>query len=105
MPVTVRWPGWAKNPATSAWKVRKVGWVKQGPNATSRSASERGRLSVSIGGDSLADEPPMLACLALPGKPVNSASHHHRKPRKHEKANGTYGRSRCSRRFRDAGAR
>ena len=23
----------------------------------------------------------MLACLALPGKPVNSASHHHRKPR------------------------
>src|SRR6266542_2509126 len=81
MPVTVRWPGWAKNPATSAWKVPKVGWVKQGPNATSRSASERGRLSVGIGGDSLADEPPMLACLALPGKPVNSASHHHRKPR------------------------
>src|SRR6266545_4877323 len=24
----------------------------------------------------------MLACLALPGKPVNSAGHHHRKPRK-----------------------
>jgi hypothetical protein len=34
---------------------------------------------VGIGGDSLADEPPMLACLALPGKPVNSAGHHHRK--------------------------
>jgi hypothetical protein len=33
---------------------------------------------VGIGGDSLADEPPMLACLALPGKPVNSAGHHHR---------------------------
>src|SRR5919201_4868027 len=32
----------------------------------SRSASERGRLGVGIGGDSLADEPPMLACLALP---------------------------------------
>jgi hypothetical protein len=67
-----------RNPATSAWKVRKVGWVKQGPNAASRSASERGRLGVGIGGDSLADEPPMLACLALPGKPVNSAGHHHR---------------------------
>src|SRR6266508_1363820 len=52
----------------------------------SRSVSERGRLGVGIGGDSLADEPPMLACLALPGKPVNSAGHHHRKPRKSRKA-------------------
>jgi hypothetical protein len=58
---------------------RIVGAVKQGPNAMSRSVSERGRLGVGIGGDSLADEPPMLACLALPGKPVNSAGHHHRK--------------------------
>jgi len=29
----------------------------------------------------LAYEPPILACLALPGKLVNSASHHHWKPR------------------------
>jgi hypothetical protein len=28
-----------------------------GPNVMSRSASERGRLGVGIGGDSLADEP------------------------------------------------
>jgi hypothetical protein len=25
IPVTVRWPGWVRNPATRAWKVRKVG--------------------------------------------------------------------------------
>ena len=62
---------------TSAQKVRNVGAVKQGANTISNSASERGRLGVGIGGDSLADEPPMLACLALPGKPVNAASHHH----------------------------
>jgi hypothetical protein len=31
---------------------------------------DRGWEGRSIGGDSLADEPPMLACLALPGKPV-----------------------------------
>jgi hypothetical protein len=50
IPVTVRTPGWAKNPPTSAWKVRVVGAVKQEPNAASRSASERGRLGVGIGG-------------------------------------------------------
>jgi hypothetical protein len=33
---------------------------------------------VGIGGDSLAGEPPMLACLVRPGNPVNPAGHHHR---------------------------
>jgi hypothetical protein len=58
----VRRPGWARNPVTSAQKVRNVGAVKQGPNTMSRSASERGRLGVGIGGDLLSGGPPMLAC-------------------------------------------
>jgi hypothetical protein len=70
MPVTVRSPGWAKNPPTSAWNVRKVGAVKQGRNPLSRSASEHGRLMVGIGGNPFArEEPPMLPGAAWPGKP------------------------------------
>src|SRR6266536_2484659 len=56
MPVTVCRPGWAKNPATMARKVANVGAVKQGRNTMSRSASERGRLGVSIGGCSFSGE-------------------------------------------------
>src|SRR6266545_1876027 len=56
MPVTVCRPGWAKNPATMARKVANVGAVKQGRNTMSRSASERGRLGMSIGGCSFSGE-------------------------------------------------
>src|SRR6266542_4277426 len=56
MPLTVCRPGWAKNPATMARKVANVGAVKQGRNTMSRSASERGRLGVSIGGCSFSGE-------------------------------------------------
>ena len=38
---------------TSAQKVRNVGAVKQGANTMSKSAGERGRLGVGIGGDLL----------------------------------------------------
>src|SRR6266545_8124275 len=79
MPVTVCRPGWAKNPATMARKVANVGAVKQGRNTMSRSASERGRLGVSIGGCSFsggwAADARLLGCTS---KPVNSAGHHHR---------------------------
>jgi hypothetical protein len=56
IPVTVRRPGWVKNPATSAWKVGRVRPVKQGVKAASRVANVSGRLLASIGGCSFGRE-------------------------------------------------
>jgi hypothetical protein len=74
IPVTVRAPGWARNPTTSAWKVAKVRTVKQGANAASTLMRVWGNGIVGIGGrpGSGGNRPPNLTG-GVPGEQVRPA--------------------------------
>lgn len=51
IPQTVRGPLWARNPATKAQNVRKLGAVKHDSNAASRQTSEAGRSGLGASAD------------------------------------------------------